>query len=180
MLGHRRFSVVGVSAGAPYAFGCGWALADRLIALAAVSPLGPPVGPGASPSLRYKIPVVPYGSPRVGPALAHLSLRALGLQRQTCARAMIDDYLVCRRHWGFHPADLRIPVTLWHGRGDWLVPLSHTLALAAAIPGSEVRVDRRGGHFFYSRRLPEILGSLLPNGAAGTSRAVGEPLLRAA
>lgn len=180
MLGHRRFSVVGVSAGAPYALGCGWALADRLIALAAVSPLGPPDGPGASPSLRYKIPLVPYGSPRVGPALAHLSLRALGLQCRTCARAMIDDYLVCRRHWGFRPADLRIPVTLWHGRGDWLVPLSHTLALAAAIPGSEVRVDRRGGHFFYSRRLPEILGSLLPDGAAGTSRAVGEPLLRAA
>jgi pimeloyl-ACP methyl ester carboxylesterase len=179
-LGHHRFSVVGVSAGAPYAFACGWALADRLVALAAVSPLGPPDGPGASPSLRYKVPLVPYGSPRVGPALANLSLRALGLQRQTCAQAMIDDYLVCRRDWGFDPADLRIPVTLWHGRGDRLVPLGHTLALAAAIPGSEARVDRRGGHFFYSRRLPDILGSLLPDGAAGTSRAVGEPLLRAA
>jgi pimeloyl-ACP methyl ester carboxylesterase len=179
-LGHHRFSVVGVSAGAPYAFACGWALADRLVALAAVSPLGPPDGPGASPSLRYKVPLVPYGSPRVGPALANLSLRALGLQRQTCAQAMIDDYLVCRRDWGFDPADLRIPVTLWHGRGDRLVPLGHTLALAAAIPGSEARVDRRGGHFFYSRRLPDILGSLLPDGAAGTSRALGEPLLRAA
>jgi hypothetical protein len=93
---------------------------------------------------------------------------------------MIDDSLVCRRHWGFHPADLRIPVMLWHGRGDRLIPLSHTLALAAAIPGSEARVDRRGGHFFYSRRLPENLGSLLPDGAAGASRAVGEPLLRSA
>lgn len=178
-LGYRRFSVVGVSAGAPYALACGWGLADRLVALAAVSPLGPPDGLGASPSLRYKLPLVPYGSPRVGPALAHLSLRALGLQRQTCAQAMIDDYLVCRRHWGFNPADLRMPVTLWHGRGDRLVPLGHTLALAAAIPGSQARVDR-GGHFFYSRRLPEILGSLLPGGAAAASRGVGEPLLRAA
>jgi pimeloyl-ACP methyl ester carboxylesterase len=35
MLGHRRFSVVGVSAGAPYALACGWALADSLVALAA-------------------------------------------------------------------------------------------------------------------------------------------------
>jgi pimeloyl-ACP methyl ester carboxylesterase len=180
VLGYHRFSVVGVSAGAPYALACGWTFADRLVALAAVSPLGPPDGPGASPSLRYKIPLVPYGSARVGFALGHLSLRALGLQRQTCAQAMIDDYLVCRRDWGFHPADLRIPVTLWHGRGDRLVPLAHTLALAAAIPGSEARVDRRGGHFFYSRRLAEILGSLLPDGAAGTSRVVAEPLLRAA
>jgi pimeloyl-ACP methyl ester carboxylesterase len=180
VLGYRRFSVVGVSAGAPYALACGWALADRLVALAAVSPLGPPDGAGASRSLRYKVPLVPYGSPRVGPALARLSLRALGVQRQTRAQAMIDDYLVCRSHWGFDPADLRIPVTLWHGRGDRLVPLGHTLTLAAAIPGSQAWVDRRGGHFFYSRRLPEILGSLLPDGAAGISRPVGEPLLRAA
>jgi len=179
VLGYRRFSVVGVSAGAPYALACGWALADRLVALAAVSPLGPPDGPGASPSLRYKVPLVPFSSPRMGPAVAHLSLRALGLQRQTCAQAMIDDYLVCRRPWGFDPADLSVPVTLWHGAGDRLVPLSHTLALAAAIPGGEARVDRRGGHFFYSRRLPDILGSLLPGVTAGESSAP-EALLEAA
>ena len=175
----RRFSVVGVSAGGPYALACGWALADRLVALAAVSPLGPPGGPGASPSLRYMVPLVPYGSPRVGPALAHLSLRALGLQRQTCAQAMIEDYLVCRRPCGFDPADLRIPVTLWHGRRDRLVPLAHTLALAAAIPGCEARVDRHGGHFFYSRRLPEILGSLTPNPTAAAASA-DDALLQAA
>jgi pimeloyl-ACP methyl ester carboxylesterase len=178
-LGHTRFSVVGVSAGAPYALACGWALADRIVALAAVSPLGPADGPGASPSLRYKVPLVPYGSPRVGPALAHLSLRALVLRRQTCARAMIDDYLVCRRAWGFCPADIRIPVTLWHGRGDRLVPLAHTLALAAAIPGGEARVDPQGGHFFYSAKLPEILGSLLPDVTA-VAPPLPEPLLQAA
>ncbi len=122
---------------------------------------------------------MPFGSPHVGPVLAHLGLRALGLRRQTCPRAMIDDYLVCRSPWGFDPAALRIPVTLWHGRGDRLVPLSHTLALAAAIPGSEARVHRTGGHFFYSRHLPDILGSLLPDDA---DRAPERPevLLRAA
>ena len=162
ILGYGRFSVVGVSAGAPYALACGWALAGRLVGLAAVSPLGPPDGPGASPSFRYKVPLVPFGSPRLGPALAHASLGALGLRRRTCARAMIDDYLVCRRAWGFDPCELQIPVTLWHGRGDRLVPLAHTLALAAAIPGCEARVDHHGGHFFYSRRLTEILRRLLP------------------
>ena len=78
---------------------------------------------------------------------------------------MIDDYLVCRRHWGFDPADLGVPVTLWHGRGDRLVPLAHTLALAAAIPQGSARVAD-GGHFFYSRRLAEIVRSLLPESPA--------------
>ena len=177
ILGYGRFSVVGVSAGAPYALACGWALARRLVGLAAVSPLGPPDGPGASPSLRYKVPLVPFGSPRLGPPLAHLGLGALGLRRQTCAQAMIDDYLVCRRPWGFDPCELEIPVALWHGRGDRLVPLAHTLALAAAIPRCEAHVDQHGGHFFYSRRLAEILGPLLPAGADSTSAAA---LLRAA
>lgn len=165
ILGYDRFSVGGVSAGAPYALACGWALADRLVGLAAVSPLGPADGPGASPSLRYRVPLVPFGWPRLGPAPAHLSLLALGLRRQTCAQAMIDDYLVCRRPWGFDPAEVEIPVALWHGRGDRLVPLAHTLALAAAIPDCEARVDHRGGHFFYGGRLAEILGPLLPDGA---------------
>jgi pimeloyl-ACP methyl ester carboxylesterase len=165
VLGYGHFSVVGVSAGAPYALACGWALAERVTALAAVSPLGPPDGAGASAGIRYRIPLVPFGSGRVGPILAHLGLGALGLRGQTCARAMIDDYRVCRRHWGFDPADLRVPVTLWHGRADRLVPLAHVLALAAAIPDCAARVDPDGGHFFYSRRLGEILGSLLPEAA---------------
>lgn len=165
-LGYARFSVVGVSAGAPYALACGWALPDRVVALAAVSPLVPPDGVGASASLRYRIPLVPFGPAGVGPVLARASLIALGLQRDTSARAMIDDYLVCRRHWGFDPADMRIPVTLWHGGVDRLVPLAHTLELAAAIPSCAARVDPDGGHFFYSRRLAEIVASLLPGPAA--------------
>jgi pimeloyl-ACP methyl ester carboxylesterase len=164
ILGYRRFSVVGVSAGAPYALACGWALPERIVALAAVSPLVPPDGLGASASLRYRVPLLPFGLAGVGPALAHLGLVGLGLHRDTSARAMIDDYLVCRRHWGFDPAAVRIPVTVWHGRADRLVPLSHTLELAAAIPACAARVDPEGGHFFYSRRLAEIVRTLLPAG----------------
>lgn len=161
-LGYTRFSVVGVSAGAPYALACGWALADRLVALAAVSPLGPPDGRGAIRGLRYSAPLVPFGSGRAGPLLAGLCLRALGLHRETPTAAMIDDYLVCRRHWGFDPTEMRVPVTLWHGASDWLVPLTHARALAAAIPGCTARVAPEGGHFFYSRWLAQIVGSLVP------------------
>jgi pimeloyl-ACP methyl ester carboxylesterase len=161
-LGHRRFSVVGVSAGAPYALACGWALSERIVSVAAVSPLGPATGAGSHSSLRYRVPLAAFGLPRGGPMLAGTCLRALRLRRQTSAEAMIDDYLVCRSHWGFEPEELQVPVTVWHGRNDRLVPLSHAFALAEAIPTCTAVVDPTGGHFFYSRRLEEVVGSLVP------------------
>jgi pimeloyl-ACP methyl ester carboxylesterase len=161
-LGHHRFSVVGVSAGAPYALACGWALSDRIVSVAAVSPLGPPSGAGSRSGLRYRVPLAAVGLPGGGPILACMCLRALRLKRQTPAEAMIDDYLVCRSHWGFEPEELGVPVAVWHGRTDRLVPLSHALELATAIPTCTAVVDPTGGHFFYSRRLEEIVGSLLP------------------
>jgi pimeloyl-ACP methyl ester carboxylesterase len=160
-LGYRRFSIVGVSAGGPYALACGWALAERIVALAAVSPLGPVSGRRAREDFRYRLPLVPFGPPH-GHAVAHVCLRAARMHRQTPARAMVEDYRVCRRYWGFEPADVRVPVTLWHGRADRLVPLSHTLELAAAVPNSTALVDQCGGHFFYSRRLADIVGTLVP------------------
>jgi pimeloyl-ACP methyl ester carboxylesterase len=170
-LGYRNFSVVGVSAGAPYALACGWALADRIAGLAAVSALSP------ARALRYRAPLVPFGPPH-GHAVAHVCLRAARMHRQTPARAMVEDYRVCRRHWGFEPGDLRVPVTLWHGRADRLVPLSHTLELAAAIPNSTALVDRDGGHFFYSRRLGDIVRTLVPAQRRGAFETVA--LARAA
>lgn len=165
-LGHRRFSVVGVSAGGPYALACGWALQERIVALAAVSPLSPASERRRREDLRYRLPLVAFGPPH-GHAVAHVCLRAARMHRQTPARAMVEDYCVCRRHWGFEPSDVRVPVTVWHGRGDRLVPLADTLALAAAIPNSTALVDRDGGHFFYSRRLGDIIRTLVPSQRRG-------------
>jgi pimeloyl-ACP methyl ester carboxylesterase len=162
VLRYERFSVVGVSAGAPYALGCGWALPGRVGAVAAVSPLVPADGAGASPSFRYRLPLIPYGSARLGPAFAALCLRALRLHGQTSADAMIDDYLVCRRAWGFDPGAVRVPVTVWHGGADRLVPVAHALVLASAIPGCTTCIEPHGGHFFYSGRLAQVLASLVP------------------
>ena len=170
-LGHRRFSVVGVSAGGPYALACGWALHERIVALAAVSPLGPACGRRACNDFRYRLPLVPFGPPH-GHAVAHVCLRAARMHRQTPARAMVEDYRVCRRHWGFEPDDVRVPVTLWHGSADWLVPLSHTLDLAATIPNSTALVDHEGGHFFYSRRLGDIVRTLVPSPGRGAFETV--------
>ncbi len=171
ILGFDRFSVVGVSAGGPYALACAWELAERIVAAAIVSPLPTPEGLGGR--LRYRLPALAFGAPVAGRVAAEALLRALKLRAATSPPAMVEDYAVCRREWGFDPAEVRIPVMLWHGAGDRLVPAEHAQRLAAAVPDCATFLTPKAGHFFYSKRLSEILSPLLPTPA-------NEPPLRLA
>jgi pimeloyl-ACP methyl ester carboxylesterase len=160
-LGFGLFSVMGVSAGAPYALACAWAMPERVAATAAVSPLVSGCGPGGAGGPRYRLPGELFGVPTLGPAVAGAALRLLGLGGSTSPRAMIEDYAVCRRPWGFDPSEIAAPVTLWHGRRDRLVPLAHALRLAELMPDCAIRPVSGGGHFFLSRHLSEIVPSLV-------------------
>jgi pimeloyl-ACP methyl ester carboxylesterase len=181
-LGLRRFAVVGVSAGAPYALACAWAMPERVAATAAVSSLPPPGGGGRSgvPRFRYRTPLIAFGAPGLGPALAGAALRVLGLRRSTAPRAMIADYEVCCRPWGFEPAEIPGRVDLWHARRDRLVPLAHALRLASALPACKPALEPSGGHFFFRSRTLEILGSLVQTGRYAPTEPVGSSLRAAA
>jgi pimeloyl-ACP methyl ester carboxylesterase len=54
-----------------------------------------------------------------------------------------------------------VPVVLWHGGRDRLVPVDHALELAAALPACATRLEPRAGHFFFGKRVAEIIGSVL-------------------
>lgn len=82
---------------------------------------------------------------------------------------MIDDHLACARAWGFAPQDLRGLVQIWHGLQDRLVPADEAMLLAAALPRARLALDPDEGHFFYRRRLREILGDLAHAAAAAAA-----------
>jgi pimeloyl-ACP methyl ester carboxylesterase len=89
--------------------------------------------------------------------------------------AMVDDYLVACRDWGFDPEAVTAPVRIWHGALDRVAPVDASRRLAGRIPGSELRIEPGEGHFFFRRRLEPILGPLIaakpavaPRAAAGT------------
>ncbi len=73
---------------------------------------------------------------------------------------MIDDHLLCARPWGFRAEDIETCTHVWHGVQDRLVPVDDALALAASLPRARLALDPDEGHFFYRRRLREILGEL--------------------
>jgi pimeloyl-ACP methyl ester carboxylesterase len=161
-LGWGRFSVLGVSAGAPYALACAAALGGRVARTAAVSPVPPPaiVAPRGRLRLRYRAPLAAFGAPWVGAAAARATLAATGLASASSPAAMVEDYLVCCRDWGFSTEAIRTPVSVWHASRDRLVPVAHARALATTISSATLELIPRGGHFFLRDWITEIVGSL--------------------
>jgi pimeloyl-ACP methyl ester carboxylesterase len=71
----------------------------------------------------------------------------------------VDDDLSIARPWGFDVTTIAVPVAVWYGEQDTLVPAPHGQWLARTIPHAEV-VILDGGHFAIYDRLGELLSWL--------------------
>lgn len=79
------------------------------------------------------------------------------------------DVRLLSQPWGFAPADVTLPVSLWHGDLDTVIPLHHALYLASTLRHSTLRICHGEGHMVMWSHLAEILTT-----AAG--RAVEHPV----
>jgi pimeloyl-ACP methyl ester carboxylesterase len=69
----------------------------------------------------------------------------------------IDDNLSDMSPWGFEFDSIKVPVQLWHGTDDWIVPLSHAKWLAAHVPGADIRLEPGESHIsLFANRIPEV------------------------
>ncbi len=61
--------------------------------------------------------------------------------------AWLDDDLAFVRDWGFEPTAMTVPVYLWQGSADLMVPFHHAEWLAAHLPGVTAHLLDGEGHF---------------------------------
>lgn len=71
-----------------------------------------------------------------------------------------DDGLALMRDWGFDLASIRVPVAIWQGRQDAMVPFEHGEWLAAHVPGAEAHLFEDDGHLSLVEKLDVILADL--------------------
>ena len=71
-----------------------------------------------------------------------------------------DDGLALVRDWGFDPTAITVPVAVWHGREDAMVPFGHGEWLTQQIPTAEPHFLDDAGHLSMWDRGDEILGDL--------------------
>jgi pimeloyl-ACP methyl ester carboxylesterase len=72
------------------------------------------------------------------------AMLAAGLQ--TGADGWIDDDLAFVEPWGFDPAEIRVPVFVWQGEEDLMVPFAHGRWLVEHIPAAVAHLQSGRGH----------------------------------
>lgn len=74
-----------------------------------------------------------------------------------------DDDLAFVTDWGFELAEIRVPVSLWQGDADRMVPFSHGQWLAAHLPQDRVQAHLLPGegHISIRSHMGEMLDEVL-------------------
>ncbi len=73
----------------------------------------------------------------------------------------VDFQVLFARPWGFDPADITVPVSIWHAVTDGNVPIDDGRRLARRIPGSTFEEVPGLGHLLFIVHAAAILRSAL-------------------
>jgi pimeloyl-ACP methyl ester carboxylesterase len=84
----------------------------------------------------------------------------------------VDDDFAFLAPWGFDPASVRVPVLIWQGRHDLMVPADHGRWLRANVAGAEGEVLEDEGHLtLMVNRIGDVHAWLHERLAEGGARA---------
>lgn len=87
------------------------------------------------------------------------AMRLFTMAFQEGAHGVVADYRALAQPWGVDPAAAAVPVTVWHGSADTMVPLRHSQELAAKVPGAVLTVWEGEGHLATVTHVAEVLDS---------------------
>jgi pimeloyl-ACP methyl ester carboxylesterase len=103
----------------------------------------------------------------VTPELADWMSRLFRRAAEQGAIGVRDDGLAAVSPWGFELADIAVPVAIWQGRQDAMVPYEHGAWLAAHVPGAEAHLLEDEGHLSLVAQMDVLLADLKRLGGVG-------------
>jgi pimeloyl-ACP methyl ester carboxylesterase len=186
-LGIGEFGVHGMAGGGPFALATAWAQPERVVAAAISCGLGPLDRPGAmdglSPGVLAQFHLSQHHPDRLGAALAggmlapvvpehematlaaipgltEMVIESLSALSQSGWDGVVADDLAVVGSWGFPLEEITVPVSLWHGDSDTMIPFGHSEYVANRIPGAELHPCPEQGHYAMFGHSQAILRGL--------------------
>lgn len=74
-------------------------------------------------------------------------------------RGAVDEYRTMVAPWGFRPEEVEVPVRLWQGSADTLVPAEWAAALAQRLPQASLTLLEGEGHMIGLTRRADVLAT---------------------
>jgi pimeloyl-ACP methyl ester carboxylesterase len=91
------------------------------------------------------------------PALRPVQMRSHAAGEARLGAGIIGDLEAAGGEWGFAPADVKVPVTMWQGSEDSLTPETRNRRLLREFPNVRLRRFPGEGHFLLYRHERELL-----------------------
>ena len=176
-LGMGEFVTLGWSGGGPRALACAAILPGRCLAaatLAGVAPVdesGPDWAEGMGEENLRDFAAAREGRESYGPIAVEQAAAPISSESAAVAASfnhavaqgpggMVEDTLQIVQPWGFDLAAITVPVSVWQGARDRMVPFAHGRWLAATIPGARAHLFDDEGHISLVTKIDEILADL--------------------
>jgi pimeloyl-ACP methyl ester carboxylesterase len=197
-LGFKKFAIVGMSGGGPYAAACAHFLKDRVVKVAIIAGLGPPEAPGMGANrvgflldmgqrpmtsavllnvmrsvirnpgaekhfhrIRSRLPRASRDIEAMTPDFMQMLLSSFREGLRVSAKGPSSDARVYGETWPFALADIRVPVSVWHGTDDEQVPVSIGRHYAKFIPTARGTFPEGEGHVsIVTNYIEAIIGDL--------------------
>jgi pimeloyl-ACP methyl ester carboxylesterase len=75
-------------------------------------------------------------------------------------RAAAQEFHVLAQPWGFRLEEVAVPVRLWHGDADTVVPVGMAHVQARALPCSRLEIRPGAGHYWFFDQIEMLLRTL--------------------
>lgn len=94
------------------------------------------------------------------PEVRHLQIDGIVQACRQGAQAVAQDLSLFCLPWGFPLQEIVVPVYLWHGVEDKVVPIAMGRCLAALIPSCQARFIPNAGHLWIFEGYKEVMQTL--------------------
>jgi pimeloyl-ACP methyl ester carboxylesterase len=76
------------------------------------------------------------------------------------ASGVVDDYAALAQPWGFDVAQIDVPLRVWQGDADTMVPYAHATDLVERVPNATLTVWPDEGHLALVNHIGDVLDDL--------------------